>query len=258
MNFIERNRFLTNRSPEDRKLIFAKLREYESLKPDQRELRLRVTELRWYLLLMMRAPAANRTARLALIPVEQRELLEARLEEWDKLPPNVQQELLDNEAAISYFTELEATGRRPAAGKTPPGIEQWQALNEDQREKIMARFNQFFDLRPKEKEKALNTLSESERRQIEKTLRKFGELPPAKRIVCIHSFEKFTELSLEDRQQFLKNAERWKLMTPEERQAWRDLVSRISVSPTDSIHIIKLPRPPKLPPRAPAVASTNN
>src|ERR1019366_7847670 len=60
MNGAERKQALTNRSPEGQKLILDKVREYESLPPDERELRLRVTELRWYLVPLMTAPATNR------------------------------------------------------------------------------------------------------------------------------------------------------------------------------------------------------
>jgi hypothetical protein len=107
------------------------------------------------------------------------------------------------------------------------GIQQWDAMSEGQRRSTLNRFNQFFQLTPPEKQKALETLSEPERRQIEKTLQTFGSLPPAQRAQCIRSFAKFTSLSLEERQQFLKNAERWKLMSPGERQAWRQLVNRL-------------------------------
>src|SRR5689334_6202198 len=44
----ERTRLLADRTLESRKRILAKVREYELLSADQRELRLRVTELRWY------------------------------------------------------------------------------------------------------------------------------------------------------------------------------------------------------------------
>src|SRR5437762_10215665 len=47
MSPAERKNFLTNRPPAAQKMILAKVREYESLKPDQREVRLKVTELRW-------------------------------------------------------------------------------------------------------------------------------------------------------------------------------------------------------------------
>jgi hypothetical protein len=234
MNFLERQKFLADRSPESRRLIQAKVREYESLKPDLRELRLRVTELRWYLWPLMNVRPADRAARLEHIPAEDRKLVEDRLKEWDKLTPEVRQELLENEAAIRYFTELQDQIGRPSPNISPArrqkleeGVRQWQALPDEQRQEMMARFNQFFGLTGQEKERALNTLSEPERRQIEKTLRNFGQLPMAQRVRCIHSFEKFASLSTEEREQFLKNAERWKLMTPDQRQAWRELVSKM-------------------------------
>ena len=36
---------------------------------------------------------------------------------------------------------------------------------------------------------------------------------------------------MEERQQFLKNAERWKLMPPSDRQKWKDLVEDLSSLP---------------------------
>jgi hypothetical protein len=72
------------------------------------------------------------------------------------------------------------------------------------------------------------------------------------------SFEKFADLTMEERQQFLKNAQRWELMTPEERQTWRDLVTRISVSPVSSSSFFKLPRLPRPSLQTPTVAGTNN
>ncbi|HSY74859.1 MAG TPA: hypothetical protein VK810_05260, partial [Dongiaceae bacterium] len=45
----DRNNFLTNKSPEVRERILGKVNEYLVLDPNERELRLRATELRWYL-----------------------------------------------------------------------------------------------------------------------------------------------------------------------------------------------------------------
>ena len=98
-----------------------------------------------------------------------------------------------------------------------------------------------------EKEKALKTLSEPERQQIEKTLQTFGNLGPEQRARCISSFAKFASLSLEERQQFLKNAERWKLMPPSERQAWRQLVRELPP-----------PLPPRLPPPLPPLMQSRS
>jgi hypothetical protein len=256
----ERKKAVAERPPETQKLILAKVREYLSLKPDEREMRLRATELRWYLLPLMNIPPTNRAAQLALIPPEQRKLIEDRLAQWDRVAPATQRELLENELTARYFTQFEMSTpqqRTNLLAEISPrrraqleaGMARWGALSEEQRRKTCERFDQFFELTPREKEKALNTLSEAERQQMEKTLRTFENLPKAERELCVRSFEKFASLSLEERQQFLKNAERWRLMSADERQAWRDLVTMVPGWPA-------LAAPP-MPPGFPTPVATN-
>jgi hypothetical protein len=266
-NPAERVQALTNRTPELQAQILAKVREYESLKPEDRELRLRVTELRWFLWPLMTAPVTNRAAMLAIIPEHDRELVEDRLREWDKVPADVQKELLGIEPTLRYFAEVEGRSdaqRQQILRSISPerrkmlekGIQQWDAMSEDQRDNTLHRFNQFFELTAVEKEKTLKTLSEPERRQIEKTLQTFGNLRPEQRARCIISFAKFTSLSLEERQQFLKNAERWKLMSPSERQAWRQLVSRLP-PPLPPTRLPPLPPEPRSRPARTVVTNGN-
>src|SRR2546430_4086973 len=50
-----------------------------------------------------------------------------------------------------------------------------------------------------EKQRTLDALSEPERQEMEKTLRVFEKLPPAQRLVCIRSFQKFAEMTPEER-----------------------------------------------------------
>lgn len=262
----ERKAYLAPRPPETQQRILAKLREYESLKPDQRELRLRATELRWFLLPLLSAAATNRPAQLAALPESIRQSVADRLREWDSLPAAAQRELLENEATLDYFTQLQ-TGTEeqkqairqslsPARReKLEAGIAGWQTLPPQQQEKLLARFSQFFDLTTAEKAKALHGFSDSERQQMEKTLARFAKLPKEQREQCVQSFAQFTALSLEERQQFLKNADRWKIMPPEERQRWRELVQK--VPPLPPLPPDFSPRPP-LPTRpASATASTN-
>src|SRR5436190_20189397 len=92
-NPAERAAFLAKRTPESQKLIVAKLQEYESLPPEQCELRLQVTELRWYLLPLMKAPVASRSEELGRIPEGPRKLVQDRLGKWDKLPAEVQKQV---------------------------------------------------------------------------------------------------------------------------------------------------------------------
>ena len=47
-----------------------------------------------------------------------------------------------------------------------------------------------------------------------------------------------------ERQQFLKNADRWKSMKPEERQAWRNIVENAELMPPDGFGSL-MPPPPR-------------
>ena len=212
----ERNRSLTNRSPEVRARIQAKVREYLALTPDDRELRLRATELRWYLTPLFRAAPPERATRLAQVPDELRGIVESRLAQWDLLPPPLQKEFLDNDHALHYFAHVELTN---TAATTP------------QSQKIAAEFNQFFEFTAEEKLQTLGTLSEGERAQMEKTLRAFEQMPAQQRQQCVRNFAKFAGMAPAERVNFLKDAERWSKMSPSERQSWRDLVTHVPLWP---------------------------
>jgi hypothetical protein len=241
MSPAERRQSLTNRPAEVQKQILAKVREYEALRANERELRLQATELRYYLLPVLSSPATNRAAQLVHIPEQAKKLVITRLRQWDQLSPEVQKELLDNEAAVRYFTEAAASvpdPRRAAAEiasarqqRLDASLARWQALPETDRNKIEQRFHTFFELSAVEKSHALGSLSVPERQQIQKTLDSFSSLPPPQRLQCIRAFGQFANLPVDERQQFLKNAERWKLMSPEKRKNWRDLVTRLATQP---------------------------
>lgn len=266
MNESERNQFLTNRSLVSQRLIQAKIKEYLALSPEMRELRLRATELSWYLVPLMSAPATNRAAQLAAIPEPVRPLVEDRLRLWDTLPPEVQKRLLSPAAAIivpEMGRSRESSNRLAAAHVVidaarrqwlEKGIQNWQAMDEDQRQQIASNFYLFFQLKPQEKAKAISTLSDPERRQLERTLASFQSLSDEKRAQCLESFDKFASLSVEERQQFLNSAQRWESMTPSERQTWRDLVAA-QITPRRPARL-HLHFPRRLP--TPAVATNRN
>lgn len=246
-------------TPEQQARILAKVHEYESLNANERELRLRVTELCWYLRPLLTKPAADRAEQLAGIPEPNRSLLQKRLAEWDKLPGEVKRELLGLEPTLPYIVEIGSRSKlqrqqilnslSPARrSKVEKGLQKWDSMSEAQRQLTLGRFNQFFKLTDGEKRKTLMTLSEPERQQIEKTLQTFGNLSEAQRAWCLRSFEKFASLSPEERQEFLENAERWKLLSPGEREAWRQLV--------DFVPPPLPPRPPPPPPPLPTLPDT--
>ena len=240
----ERRKQLASRPPEVRQRILAKIQEYQVLSPEERELRLQVTELRWYLQPLLKTPATNRTAQLALIPDPLRDLVATRITQWDKFPITLQQMMLTNQLAPNYLVSGSPTNLPPL-----PTVKL--------REKMSQRFNQFFELTAPEKEKVLTTLSDPERRQMEKTLAAFANLNPAQRQQCLVSFSKFASMTPEEQEEFLKNAARWSQMSPQERQSWRELVSAApKVPPLPHLTRKTPPLPPN--PFKPAGAPTTN
>jgi hypothetical protein len=241
----ERRQFLATRNTNVQERLVQKIRQYQTLTPEQRELRLKATELRWYLQPLMRAPATNRAAQLALIPEEMRAMVAARLEQWDRIPASVQQMFLTNELGAGYLA-------RVALPTNYPPLPTVQI-----RQHLVARINQLFDLTPGEQERVLGTLSDAERKQMEKTWEKFQNLSPVQRRQCLLSFKQFTDLAPAERQEFLQNAERWSQMTPAERQAWRELVSIApNLPPLPNVRVAT--PPPPLPVRRPGPGVATN
>jgi hypothetical protein len=244
----ERESYLTNRPPAVQVALLAKIKEYLAMDPDARELRLRATELRWQLMPLLRTAPADRAEPLALVPEDLAPLVQSRLTEWDKLSPTLQQEFLANDRAISYFAVLDTTNQTVA-----------ETAADAERQKIAARFNQFFELTPDEKQRTLKTLSAAERAQMENTLQAFDKLPAPQRQRCLRAFEKFKKLSPAEQAEFLKNAGLWAQMTPQERQTWRDLVARVPNWPPVPPSLIMPPAPPRIAPvpRSHPVVATN-
>lgn len=233
MDPAERNKALADRSEESRKRILAKIREYQSLKTEERELRLKVTELGYYLRPLMRTPATNRAAQVSVIPAGYRDLVLVRLEKWDRLAPATQLKLLQNEAAIRSLTEL-TNGVSINAVRAPMlqnTISNWTRLSDKEQKELRENFDYFFQLKAAERQKAIQFLSKAEQAQIAATLKRFKELTPGQRAQCVQSFERLAAMTPTERQQFFKNAERWEMMTPRERENWRLLVKTAPMLP---------------------------
>lgn len=259
MSGAERRQALTNRAPQVRERLLAKIQEYERMPADQRELRLRASELRWYLVPLMKTSAAQRPALATIVPAHLRKPVTDRLEQWDLLPSEAQRELLENELAVDYFTQASLP---PAQRQQLEGaIQRWEAMPPAERQQLFDRVNKFFDLTPKEQEKAKATLTATEREQMERTLSAFAKLTREQRIQGVRSFEKFASMTAAERQGFLQNAARWSAMSPAERETWRNLVRKLPEMPPLPPDFYGGPPPPLPPtpaPRAPAVATNGS
>jgi hypothetical protein len=263
MNPAERETLLATRSPAQRQILQQKLQEYESLPPTERAARLSCLQLRLYLRPLMEVPLSNRVERLAAVPQPDRKLVEDRLKFWDQLEPNIQKEFLKNEWVLRYILRPDTALASPGANVSSPvrnrierGIEDWNQLPGSKRQEILENFKTIFEFSEKEKAKVLNEFSDAERRQMQKTLHTYERLPKGQRDRCVNGFKKFAELSLPERERFLSNAEVWKSMGSEERLAWRELVTRISIKPPFPPKIKAPPSPPSL--RRPAQASSTD
>jgi hypothetical protein len=238
----ELDRALASIAEPARKRLQAKLQEYAALSPDERDGRLRATELRWYLAPLMRTPPTNRIAQLALVPEDYRTLVEERLKLWDLLAPETQRQLQASEWTLRYIVQLQsATGFRQAGAtndltlsqreKLEQQLDSWLALPPGERERMCDRFQQFFELSPREKEKILGALTDAERGGMDKTLQAFEKLPSEQRSLCVNSFRKFANMTPEGRAHFLKNAGRWKQTPPDDRESWRTVVTKLPPLP---------------------------
>jgi hypothetical protein len=252
----ERTRVLAGKNESQRKIILAKVDEYEALTPEERELRLRVLELRYYLQPLMQTARTNRATRVQTLPPDIRKLVDERLTQWDLLPPGLQQEVLEGETTRNYFVRLESSSpaQREIIFRSLPasrrqeleeGFARWQILTPEQKNQTYKRLNRFFELTDEEQERTLQTFSEPERKQMQKVLMQFEKLPVENRRYCLQAFYKFASLSPVEKELFLKSAERWQAMSPSERQAWRDLVTKLPPLPPGVEPFVAPPMPPR-------------
>jgi hypothetical protein len=252
-----RTQALETRSESQRRSIQAKLIEYDALPREERELRLRATELSWYLRPLLKANPAERPTLVAQVPAPLRSLVERRLASWDRLTPRAQQDFLRSDWALHYFLRLEISN--PAEGRAQADrleaesrrllereLARWQALPPQQRQRTAEQFHQFFQLPFGEQVKTLNTVPAAEREKVQATLDAFGRLPAARRQATLEAFHRFANLPVAERIEFLRNANRWKEMSPEDRATWRRLVPELPPVPPG---LFEPPLPPVVSPR---------
>lgn len=256
----EREQALSNRTEAVKARILAKVREYEALPAEERELRLRATELRWFLTSLMQQPPDRRPPLDQVVPAHLRQAVADRLAIWDALPEPVRYQFLRDELALNYFSRVPRLPQgggaaepmrvavRTGAPPPPPDDTDARLEGRDLRE-VARQLRRLFEWTPEERQKALATLSESERRQIEESLRRFEQLPGDQRRRVIASFERLARMTPAERRAFLQNAERWSAMSPSERERWRRLVQQVPELPPLPPGFYEA-QPPPLPPGA--------
>jgi uncharacterized protein DUF3106 len=244
LNPAEREQALAEKSEKQRSEIKSKLQEYESLSAEEREMRLRFTLLHSYLEPLIRVAPTNRADQLGLLPEDDRKIVEERLRHWDRLAPATQQQSLANEKTLlsvlwfgaSTLSKPKGTPPTPGTEKAlqhAPEVRRWNELSAERQRRMIGHFEKFLEQPNQEKQRTLMAFPEEERKRMDETLQAFENLPLPQRRLCIESFSKFAHLTPGERDQFLKNAERWQAMTASERQAWRKIVTDLPPQPPE-------------------------
>jgi hypothetical protein len=81
-----------------------------------------------------------------------------------------------------------------------------------------------------------------------KVLEPLEKMSRAQQERYLAAFRQFANMSTEERQQVMQNAERWQRMPETERQAMRDLVQQVSDTPPYPIGFVPPRRSPPAPP----------
>ena len=256
----ERQAWMQVRSSATRALVTAKLEEFSKLPVIERELRLEVAELEFFLNPLLKASVADRPGLLERIPAEKRPWIHLRLEAWDRLSPEAQAELLESQQSLAYFIRSERADPQrlaetlptvpvPIRAEVEAQCARWTALQPEERARKTALFQRFFDLSPTERDRTVRQLTEDERQRMKDALAQLDALGPQDRDRCLQAVRQFAALSPQERADFLANAARWKAMKPAEQTAWHALIDHLD---------LKAHQEPPLPPAAPSRGMTTN
>ncbi len=224
-----RTRELAAKPDHLREVLSTRLREYDALSPAEREARLRATELRYHLKPLLMLAPEERTAKIATIPESFRSLVTERLAAWDKLPAEIQREILANESLLQAMTRPAVAGAFPPLPpglepKVPDNVTHWQGLDARQREQLLDNFTHYFRLDGRSKSQVVAALPEPRRAEATRTLNQFEQLTAGERAICLAALKKLGQMTPEEKARFYANAEQWQKLPESERAVWRKVV----------------------------------
>lgn len=256
-NVTGRDQFMSGKSAAMRQYLESRIHEFEVMPADERNAKLQALELRWYMPRVMKLKPAERASRFETVPEPIRSIIRQRLLQWDILPPQLQQEVLDNETAIRFFERPErAGGSEGVLGAMSTGqrsdlekrYAEWMMLPETKRQEIVRRFDELVGMPEAARSNALVRITEADYAQMQQTLSQFNALSKEQRAQAIQGFLKFAELSPAEQAAFLRTAQRWRTMSEKDRELWRDVVTRAQAVRTNA--------PPPMPGNARATESS--
>lgn len=254
----EREVALAGRPEKQRAFLMERLEEYEALPVAIREERLRATDLYWYLEQLLRRAPGERTALLETAPATLRPVLTERLAVWDQVPAADRQALLQHERTIQYFASVRSPDGIPAVPwptlpatpvfttRTQAGLSRLAKISPADGQHLREQWSSLLNA-PGSTRRALETMSEKERREMVAVLDRFRGLSPAQRQLCLDAFGKLTAMPPAERAAFLQKADRWESLSADERATWRRLITKLPPLPPRSGPPPQPVRPPPLP-----------
>lgn len=189
-------------------------------------------------------PEEQRATVLASRSSRSRELLEAKLREYSQLPAAERDrrlKVMDIHWHLKPVLEAPATNRVVALAKVPAKmksviedrLQRWEKLPPHVKDDVLTNETamSFFIAPPVPPVEPPMPSIDFNRAEMERTLENYANLSLHQRQQCIDSFAALARMTAADRNQFLRNAERWQEMSEEERDTWRQIVNIRPPSP---------------------------
>lgn len=238
---VEQERLLAGRSAESRAIIRERLQEYRNLTELERETKLRALEFHHIMKLLLSAPESVREVWLTEVPVEYQKLCAARLRLWNVLPPELQRDARERDATFRWLTRYENASeqqRRELLKEVPDSerrareaaLDQWRGMTAAEREQAWRNTRQMFEMSPRDQQRVMATVTESNRAQTAKLVGELRQLTPGEREQRLSGWQRFTQLNPQEQAKLLQAWERWKKMSETERELWRRLSASVPKS----------------------------
>ena len=239
---LERERMLRSHTAESQAFWLRKIGQYEIFSEAERQERLQISQLHWYLALLIRVPPEQRARRLLDIPRLDRHIVERRLKQWDELSEQLRDDILANIKVLQYFARLasqlpkereslvEGSQDLAAAGKELSAS--WQQLPLERRREMFNAYVQFYQMPASRQEATLQKVPfPPVRRELQDRLTELDRLPQEERRQLIGSLKTFAQMTPEEQARFHRNAARWRTMAPQEREFWMRYVKGLPPLP---------------------------
>ena len=231
----QRQEALIDRSPRQQQILREKLAEYEAMPVIEREARLELTELHYFLMPLLKEPGGNREIRLNAIPMGEKQQVIRRLNQWDRLTPSAQHQLLANQEVMNWFVrqdmELKLPPPLPTSPLMLPFTESQRTLSQKQAQRIEVVFRQFVDLPAVEQQRSLEGISGDLKRRILLAASELSRMPPSTRSKCISSFITIMAMSEPEQVAIMRKVAQWQSLSPDQKNALRKFVPQVPPLP---------------------------